>query len=111
MKKAIFACALALTTLAVPFTATQQASAADDYYDTVCENDDMCVTVVSYGMLTNHTKSFYGYTKVEIVSGAGVVGWGTPSTLLKALKPGNAVVYAYDKNGNYVIYKITVTNP
>ncbi|MFY0518524.1 hypothetical protein ACOMCU_11955 [Lysinibacillus sp. UGB7] len=108
-KKIALASALALSMSVVPLTATQQASAATDWQE-FCKNDDLCTGNAVFGMRVN-SEGIRGATRLEIKSGAGVVSI-TPYNTIKANKPGEAIVYFYDKsgaeNGKYYLYRIIV---
>ncbi|KOS61297.1 hypothetical protein FJQ98_01855 [Lysinibacillus agricola] len=111
-KKIVLASALALSTLTVmPVSETQKASAAGLDWWEFCKSDDLCQGVTNSNMMVG-TENRWGATKLEIKSGAGVVTLTSRNTI-KAMKPGEAIVYHYDRTGatetgKYYIYKILV---
>jgi len=111
-KKIVLSSLLALSTLAVvSVSETDQASAANDYWMEICKNDSLCLGVFS-SPLRLGTYDNWASTKVEIKSGYGVVSVTSDGNRVKAMKPGEAVVYSYDRTGvdtgKYSIYKVLV---
>jgi len=105
-KKIILAFTLVLSTLAfVPLSEGQQAYAASD---TDCNNDSKCVQYIKRDLVVNQYLDLYGFTNVEIKSGASYVKL-VDGVRVKGVKPGGeVVVYAYDRQGDYIMYSITV---
>lgn len=111
-KKLVLSSALALSTLGVvSVSETDQASAASDYWMDKCKEDSLCTGVVSTTLRVGSFDS-WASTKVVIKSGSGVVSVTSDGKRVKAMKPGEAVVYSYDKSGvdtgKYQMYKVLV---
>lgn len=67
------------------------------------------ITTVDYHMLRNSNVSLLnGYKRWEIISGSSLISISSSGVVSSHSSLGTAVVYAYDVNDNYVIYKITV---
>ena len=107
-KKVVLVFTLMLSSLAyIPISETQKASAATI---TDCRNDPKCASFVPWELTVNRYLDLYGYTKVEIKSGSSYVKL-EDGVRIKGIKVGGeAVVYAYDSVGNYVMYSIYVRN-
>ncbi|MGE7926357.1 hypothetical protein [Lysinibacillus xylanilyticus] len=104
-KNMVLISGLALTVVAAPVTLTEPASAAED--NSAVSTEGVLVNTVNYGMLKNQFLDLYGFTTVEITSGNKVVKM-VGEKRVQAIGSGKAVVYAYDRSGNYVIYNIDV---
>lgn len=107
--KGLIVSALSLATLAFPaFTSQASALTPIKSVDQVVQQGDPIATV-DYHMLRNSNVSLLkGYTRWEIVSGSNLISISSSGVVSSYSSLGTAVVYAYDINDNYVIYKITV---
>ncbi|MFJ3390532.1 hypothetical protein [Lysinibacillus sp. NPDC086135] len=104
-KKMVLISGLALTVVAAPVTLTEPSSAAE-VNSTVSTAGEL-INTVNFGLIKNKFLDLYGFTTVEIRSGNNVVKM-VGEKRVQAINSGNAVVYAYDIKGNYVIYNINV---
>ncbi|MBU8803319.1 hypothetical protein NST56_10420 [Bacillus sp. FSL R5-0560] len=106
--KGLIVSALSLTTLALP-AFTSQASALEPIKSNQVVQQGDPIATVDYHMLRNSNVSLLkGYTRWEIVSGSNLISISSSGVVSSHSTLGTAVVYAYDINDNYVIYKITV---
>ncbi|KAA6446703.1 hypothetical protein [Bacillus swezeyi] len=102
--KGLIVSALSISSLALP-ALTSQASAQEPVY----AKQVVQPAAVDFRMLRNsNVLLFNGYTRWEIVSGSHLISISPGGVVSSHSSLGTALVYAYDINDNYIIYKITV---
>ncbi|MBL4968923.1 hypothetical protein [Bacillus halotolerans] len=106
--KGLIVSALSISALVLPSLTTHASAHELGNTEQVKQLGDY-VTTVDYNMLRNSSiQLLKGYTRWEIVSGSNLISISSSGIVSSHSTLGTALVYAYDINDNYVIYKITV---
>ncbi|WP_238810250.1 hypothetical protein [Bacillus velezensis] len=107
--KGLIVSTLSLTALALPaFTSQASALTPVKSVDQVKQLGDSLGTVDFHMLRNSNVSLLKGYTRWEIVSGSNLISISSSGVASSHSTLGTALVYAYDINDNYVIYKITV---
>ncbi|MCY9377226.1 hypothetical protein MOF34_19620 [Bacillus sp. T17B1] len=107
--KGLIVSALSLTTLALPaFTSQASAQTPVKSVDQVKQLGKSFGTVDFHMLRNSNVTLLQGYTRWEIVSGSSLISISPSGVVSSHSTLGTAVVYAYDINDNYLIFKITV---
>ncbi|GLF89626.1 hypothetical protein Saga11_08850 [Bacillus safensis] len=106
--KGLIVSVLSISSLALP-ALTNQASAQEPAKSHNIAKSTNEIGTVDFHMLRNSNVGLlYGYTRWEIISGSHLISISSSGVVSSYSSLGTALVYAYDINDNYVIFKITV---
>ncbi|UQZ91898.1 hypothetical protein [Bacillus safensis] len=106
--KGLIVSVLSITSLTLP-ALTNQASAQEPAKSLNIAKPTNEIGTVDFHMLRNSNVGLlYGYTRWEIISGSHLISISSSGVVSSYSSLGTALVYAYDINDNYVIFKITV---
>lgn len=105
--KGLIVSALSISSLALPALTNQAYAQEPAQIKQVVKPAD-AIGTVDFHMLRNSNVLLNGYTRWEIVSGSHLISISPGGVVSSHSSLGTALVYAYDINDNYVIYKITV---
>ncbi|MCY0089286.1 MULTISPECIES: hypothetical protein [Bacillus amyloliquefaciens group] len=106
--KGLIVSALSISALAFPSLTTHVSAQEPVKSEQVKQLGDY-ITTVDYNMLRNSSVHLLkGYTRWELMSGSNLISISSSGIVSSHSTLGTALVYAYDINDNYVIFKITV---
>lgn len=106
--KGLIVSALSISALTLP-SLTTHASAHEPFNTEQVKQLGDPIATVDFHMLRNsNVHLLKGYTRWEVVSGSNLISISSSGIVSSHSALGTALVYAYDINDNYVIYKITV---
>ncbi|MGO4899274.1 hypothetical protein ACG2QI_09490 [Bacillus sp. GM2] len=106
--KGLIVSALSISSLALPALTNQASAQEPAQIKQVVKPADAIATVDFHMLRNSNVLLLNGYTRWEIVSGSHLISISPGGVVSSHSSLGTALVYAYDINDNYVIYKITV---